>query len=261
MKINFSNIVKITYIVFLIIIKNINGQWYFLNPLPQGNIIDRILFIDNQKGFLLCGNNLQKTRNGGETWESITFEHFYGPMKIFFLNDENGWLTISDAGKGSLYNTKDSGENWEKLNIPEDIMTNFEMITDVFFTSEYVGYITTDAGKIYYTNDGGNYWLSQFSSLQRKDINSIYFLTENVGFAVGQTPLLVTNDGGKNWLIDSTMLGNNFGLEASKIHFVDSLFGYILSFNSIYITKDAGITWKNYIVENEIYNSQKDDFI
>ncbi|MCX6227105.1 MAG: hypothetical protein NTV01_20540 [Bacteroidia bacterium] len=57
------------FIVFVFVVSITNAQWFWQNPLPQGNILNCVKFVDATTGFAVgdCGTIL-KTTNGGIDW-------------------------------------------------------------------------------------------------------------------------------------------------------------------------------------------------
>jgi photosystem II stability/assembly factor-like uncharacterized protein len=88
-------------------------------------------------------------------------------------------------------------------------------------------------------------WVSQVSGTS-VDLNSVFFINENTGFASGGTPgygvVLKTTNGGTNWNINYTV-----GAVAFSILFLNSTTGYIAGgyypLSYILKTTDCGITW------------------
>ena len=90
-------IMKLQFIILgfslLITCLPINAQegWFWQNPLPQGNDLNDVYFLDSSTGFAVgyCGTII-KTMNGGEDWEVLNsgvFDDFYG---VFFANYNYG---------------------------------------------------------------------------------------------------------------------------------------------------------------------------
>ncbi len=64
-----------TLILSLIFISNSFAQegWFWQNPLPQGNNLTDVCFVDENTGYVL-GENLtfMKTTDGGDIWTYVT---------------------------------------------------------------------------------------------------------------------------------------------------------------------------------------------
>ena len=113
------------------------SQWEMVNPLPQGNRIEDIQFVDQNNGWVNCGNNLLKTADGGETWELITFDYFIGPQILNLLNPNELFLAQSnDFGESKIYFSNNRGNTWEPLNLPETLSSS-EYITDINFLNSH----------------------------------------------------------------------------------------------------------------------------
>ncbi|HEY7751848.1 MAG TPA: hypothetical protein VH917_06100, partial [Ignavibacteriaceae bacterium] len=53
----------------LALIESIHAQWFWQNPLPQGNNLNTVYFINDDTGFVAGLNGaMLKTTNGGEDW-------------------------------------------------------------------------------------------------------------------------------------------------------------------------------------------------
>jgi photosystem II stability/assembly factor-like uncharacterized protein len=104
-------------------------------------------------------NAIIRTRNGGQTWESITGPSVGVALNAVWVVDEKLWW-VGTAG-GNLYNTRDGGLTW--------IIKPFKgsgagSITDIKFSTRSVGWLShTDAtplGRILRTIDGGQSWFT-----------------------------------------------------------------------------------------------------
>jgi photosystem II stability/assembly factor-like uncharacterized protein len=218
--------------------------WQWQNPLPQGNRLDEIQFVDSLYGWIRAeGHTILRTTDGGQTWSEEIIgndpQQIYF-QKIFFVNQLNGWAVGSGAPPFILH-TSNGGKTWENLPIPAERNTgNYYNFRDVFFLDTLKGFFTDDFSGIFHTRDGGQTWEEQATGLRPgREIRSIFFVDSLKGFAVGATPLLYTKDGGRIWLHDSTIVGG------FKVSFVDSLHGWIFNPNGISRTEDGGRMWTN----------------
>ena len=85
---------------------------------------------------------------------------------------------------------------WEPINYPEDLK-----LTDVFFVTADVGWVSGAAGTMLHTKDGGKTWEAQLGgdpAAADPDIQRLRFFDERHGWAIKGEKLLATKDGA-NW--------------------------------------------------------------
>lgn len=135
-----------------------------------------------------------------------------------------------------------SQSNW-KWTIQESGTT--EALRDVFFLNDMTGWAVGDNGTILNTLNGGALWTAQTSNTDQR-LSSVHFIDENTGWITGgqdsgeQAPLLKTTDGGQNWQLMSYSFSAAF---VKDIFFVDDSTGWVIKSDSIYISKDGGVSW------------------
>ena len=229
--------------VFIIVVNIIypihsNAQgWEWQNPLPTGNSMKCLDFIDNLTGwFGFSGGTVLHTSDGGNTWEiQYTGIDGFWCQSIDFIDHQEGWIVGNpDGGPSYLIHTIDGGHNWTILHI--DSLHNLSFVK---FKDQKHGFMgTSRGGYIYYTEDGGESWEIVREGNHYDKLTSIVFLDKDQGWAEGEyMPLLYTDDGGRSWRPDSTISYGN------KVFFTDSKHGWICGWEKLYRTTDGGRTW------------------
>ncbi len=130
----------------------------------------------------------------------------------------------------------------------------------VFFVDSHTGYVASYSGRIIKTTDGGVSWTLQ-SSGTTKQLHSLYFINEHIGFAAGgcsgdqcggaESVILKTTDGGTIWIKQSTPTS----VELSDLYFLDEMRGFAVGFGFIVSTSDGGETWVAEEFEGENFRS------
>jgi len=110
-------------------------------------------------------------------------------------------------------------------------------VTDFCFPNVTTGYAVGWSGMAYKTIDGGDTWTKM--NLPLDDYLSIYFTSQDIGYANGFGNLYKTIDGGITW----TKNPNSFYYYRNKIKFWDSNIGYTFGDWGIKKTTDAGSNW------------------
>ena len=251
----------ITVCIIFLNSKIMFSQWEWQNPLPQGNRLGKVQFVDAFHGWIIAGTILLRSVDGGNNWDT----EYMGksPNSIYFTDAFNGWA-VGSGNPPFIIRTRDGGKTWETLPLPEEYQNiNYLTLFDVFFLDLLKGYFSDGSGHIFYTSDGGYTWEKQIFLMPGRDIKSICFINSSKGWAVGDIPLLQTTDGGNEWSVDSTMLGDVFGLQATKILFTDLLNGWILTKYKSFHTSNGGNDWIEYDVDPDPlgFNSRFGEYI
>jgi photosystem II stability/assembly factor-like uncharacterized protein len=212
--------------------------WHWQNPLPQGNSINNINFVDTNVGWSV-GNAgiILKTTDGGNHWYNQPTGVSSNLVKIQMLSNLIGWVV---GDNGVILKTINGGEDWQI--VPSG--TTYYNFNDVAFVNENVGWVVGDWGRILKTINGGTSWITTVFTYQGSsyEFSGIYMLNEQNGWIVSKGNLfLSTNDSGTNWIVHTE--GSNSGF--SDIQFTDDLHGWIsTSQPKILKTSDGGLTWQ-----------------
>ena len=122
---------------------NAGATW---DPSSTGNIFD-LWFVNDTLGFCGgAGGSLQRTYDGGITWQPLDNPFNADIYSIFFLNDTLGFF----AGGGGA-RTTDGGETWTSIGLPQFTMS-------IFFTDPDTGYAVGVSGYVLRTTNGGDDW-------------------------------------------------------------------------------------------------------
>jgi photosystem II stability/assembly factor-like uncharacterized protein len=242
---------KVLCIAFLyfFFLPELCAQWEWQNPLPQGNSLEQVTFVDNNYGWMLTiAGTLMRTTDGGSNW----IEHIIGKIwsqKIHFIDRLNGWCVGSGAPP-FVMKTTDGGKNWYDLPIPEERNDgSYYNLWDVFFIDTFKGFFVDSRGAIFHTSDGGQSWVKQFQNFLWRDLKSIYFLDSLKGFAVGYDELKRTDNGGDFWYEDSSVIFP-LGADPRKIQFIDDLYGWIMSKQTVFRTTNRGDSWTEFVIDS-----------
>lgn len=130
--------------------------------------------------------------------------------------------------------------NWEQVSVTDSI-GSVANLTSIHFINDSVGYLTGRAdstGQIFKTRDSGTTWTRQ-NSTTTNDLHSVYFISEDYGFAGGEyNTLLRTVDGGVTWKEQD----QNFSYH-SKFKFISPKAGFYVERKNVHMTLDSGLTW------------------
>ncbi len=170
-------------------------------------------------------------------WNTVTPNPSLG-LGLVLATDSNHLKAIKGILPYKFAFSDDGGTTWNDtaLNVPP---------SNLFFTDSMNGWITSNAGKIIHTIDGGRTWdLIQLNSI--KYLTTLQFLNDSVGFVLSDysDSLFTTNDKGVNWNYYKTNIPSG---SDQKIYFMNALDGWILNGRyddtTIYRTTDGGVNW------------------
>lgn len=170
----------------------------------QVSALNNIAFSDPQNGIAIGGEVgtglILRTTDAGQNWTNIynsgAVYNLLTSVQLFANN--NGFVVGNDEDTfaAKLFHLQ-NGEISNTLDFSDYIL-----FTDVFFIDDQIGFVTayTAAGNaILKTENGGTSW-SQVYFNPEKALNSITFVSADVGYAVGAEGLVVkTADGGSSW--------------------------------------------------------------
>lgn len=157
--------------------------------------LDLISVIDADSLVVAGGCTLRRSDDGGATFRRLPWngsgDRCGVPIAaLVFPTELRGFLVLAD---GSLLRTDDGGSTW--LALPPIPASG---PTAIAFTAPDVGVVATGAGLIYRTGDGGATW--QAAGLAARGLRSIFFVTAQHGYAVGErSTVMETLNGGKTW--------------------------------------------------------------
>jgi photosystem II stability/assembly factor-like uncharacterized protein len=160
----------------------------------------KIVFLDEDNGYMLSDKYLLKTTDKGESWSLLQpTEHILRAM--YFINRDTGWVA---GGEGVILKTIDGGINWEYQQMNS---TEYAVLTSLYFFDESTGWAAGNGldirgGVILKTTDGGNNWELNFNDYNEDFIGffSMSFNSPDSGWVVGLNGRMFnTTNRGNNW--------------------------------------------------------------
>jgi len=211
------------------------GEWNWKSPLPQGNLLLKVQFIDSLRGWAV-GNygTLLHTTTGGSTWYEQEFGRTDNLLDISMISSTEGW---SVGDNGTILHTIDGGDNWD-----EQTSGTFVGLNAVHFVDSMNGWAVGDNETILRTSNGGTTWVTQHSVPGPVSLNSVYFLSASNGWCAGSNnKLFHTTDGGVSW--SQRTIGTGI-ISFTSITFVTSSLGLIAGeHGAVFRTTDGGLFW------------------
>lgn len=223
------------------------GRTWSSQSVGTTDAVNDIFFRGKDDGYLLAGDRVFGTTDGGETWRELRqllARDFDGAIpelySIRFSGKRNGWIVGSVSRRDTvvdslIIHTGDGGLSWVRQLAPVR-----EELIHLDFVSDERGWVVGANGTILFTSDGGKNWTKQTSSTTAT-LYHVDFRNDRVGWAVGERgTLLRTTDGGETWStvtvpVRSTLL---------SVAFVDETQGWIVGRGGVILrSEDGGTTW------------------
>ena len=226
-------------------------SWQF-KPRPSEDALRDIYFVDEQNGWLVCEKNvydlktrdepityLMRTSDGGATWKRMNIRDAdinTRLVRAVFTRKGRGWVF---GEGGTLYATRDSGENWVRLQIP----TRHLLLGGAFIDDDR-GWLVGAGATILQTSDGGETWhLSKLADADGVRFTATSFVDNRLGWAVGSGGhVLRTINGGRTWEAQNT----GVAVDLLDVKFLNALDGWAVGAEGTVIhTTDGGLHWTN----------------
>ncbi len=221
----------------------LNDNWKWLNPSPQGNTLNSVDFVDNNTGYSAgTYGTLLKTTDGGAEWTQISTGTDRNLISMCFVNASTGYV---GGARQLLRKTTDAGQTWQNLQLPvQGQWDTAYYVMDINFVTPNTGYVVGFfqlESKIWKTTDGGSSWVTQGTG-GADYLKKTYFLDEITGFAFGgptYSEVIKTTNGGATWQSVSQE-----SYIAYSMCFINATTGvYGCADGRVYRTVDGGNTW------------------
>lgn len=223
------------------------GLTWMQQSVETKDAINDIYFRNKEDGYLLAGNSIFQTDDGGQTWREIRryFATDFGGAQpelysVRFSGKKRGWVVGSISADERVVDslviyTDDGGKSWQRQRVP----TKQELI-HVDFADEKRGWIVGVGGTILHTEDGGETWAEQLSNT-KATLYHVDFRNERVGWAVGErATILRTTDGGLTWVPVEVKVRATF----LSVEFPDEKAGWLVGRGGVILrSDDGGRTW------------------
>jgi photosystem II stability/assembly factor-like uncharacterized protein len=223
-------------LIFLIVIfltTSLHAQWEWQNPLPQGNSLNAVHFIDENEGWAVGWyGTILHTTDAGISWEKININTTDYFNDLIFIGHDTGWV----VGYGMIYHTNDGGNTWIEQNIPVPLNCQ-----SVCFINVDEGWVVGSNHTIIHTSNGGLHWEEQDSGLGTEYVwlESVCFINEHKGYACGWDGIILrTLNGGISWELQPTGTDD----QLNSIFFQDQFTGWALG-GCLLQTTNGGYTW------------------
>ncbi len=185
-----------------------------LETITQIAPISDFQFVSETHGWVLAGNQLWWSENGGSSWREVTPPVDGQLWTASFIDEQHGFAVLSSIDELFttyiyLASTDDSGNNWqteEITRIPIENPDNALEAAYLYFLDQDTGWVVLkrltgrnfSVGTIWGTKDGGNSWQSSTMPIGA----AVYFVDSTLGFTAGGVQgqdLYRTIDSGLTW--------------------------------------------------------------
>ncbi len=200
----------------------------------SGSFFSTITFLDNNTGYLQGSTHIYKTTNAGLDWTAINNEAFTFSPNDFHLVNENEMWMSHNNGAFPGSKSTDGGLTW--TNIPNDDLPGRSY--GVFGNDQGV-WITGELSRIGFTSDGGASFIDQIPG-NKNILLKASFHDEQFGLVAGnEGALLRTQNGGMIW--EDLSLDDNSTI--FDVFVLDNNYCWAASFDGILRSEDGGDNW------------------
>jgi photosystem II stability/assembly factor-like uncharacterized protein len=237
-----------TVLISLIFPVSSVAQWTRQSPLPTGNVLTDVCFINPDTGWIFGEHGtVFRTTDAGQSWTDQSVPSTGRINAGLFLDNGSGWVALSagtDGNAGEIFGSDDWGNHWDLL-----FSDQSSAIRDISFLNKDTGWalgylqqISPFTGSWNYflkTENGGKDWLL-LDFMVESHFTKLCFIDDTTGYIAGAgTPnLMKTSDGGHSWI--SVHQPTNSGL--TDVVFTDLNSGYTCG-NNFYFTHNGGASW------------------
>ncbi len=156
--------------------------WIWQNPLPQGNNMSNLQFVNPTTAYAMCFNSVMKSTNAGSNWSIYYTNHSQNNTSLHFISETTGFI-VSDTG--IVLKTVNGGVNW-------NIISNFNQMKfhKIYFSDVNTGYLLRynsygiRGTTLYRTSNSGLTW-SELLKDSTLDLNDIKFSDLQSGYFGG----------------------------------------------------------------------------
>jgi photosystem II stability/assembly factor-like uncharacterized protein len=139
------------------------------------------------------------------------------------------------GGNGRIIKSNNGGIAWSELSSG----TSLDLIRDGCFLNENQGWLLENGNIVLHTENGGDDW-TRIDTLPDY-AEAFCFTGEQKGWAVANSCIMHTADGGQNWNIQFTAIG--YTLRMCDIAFIDDQHGWALGEDTLLRTVNGGQNW------------------
>jgi photosystem II stability/assembly factor-like uncharacterized protein len=220
-----------------------DGGWFWQNPLPQGNDLHGVSFVDAGRGWAVgARGTILHTTDGGADWQTQRSGTNAWLDGVAFADATHGWAVgdiddeITGATTRVILATSDGGAHWNT-----QLSETANGLNGVSFPDASHGWAVGWSGTILTTSDGGAHWNTQDSGTSDY-FYAVDFVDASHGWAVGESGLvLATADGGATWSVQDSDTHNDLW----GVSFCDASHGWAVgSGSTIVATTDGGTHWR-----------------
>lgn len=251
------------------------GRTWLMSSVPFGRVA--YFFLNQQEGWALedlgagAGSHyvaLHRTNDGGETWSQV-FAHEPGESKSLPESGTKNGVTFVDQSRGFIggaipmtdhfhfFVTEDGGVTWVQetdISLPGEFTGSFLDVSQPVFMDAATGILAVHAMSpggssllVYRSEDAGRTWFYRGAVADGRDAD---FISVEQGWAVSDTDLFSTVDGGASWeRLSATGLPADVTLH--QVVFADQDHGWLLAYQDtgsatqrlLFRTLDGGQSW------------------
>ena len=218
------------------------SNWFWQNPLPQGNNLFGLKVFDENNALCISSNNVLRTSNGGENWNVIN-TGFPGVNSCISVYDQNSCIILIDFNL--LIKSSNGGYNWFHFNY----LNNIRAPVSITFINNNTGFLIS---RLNYSPEGGTQLMRtsngglNWEIKKVDDSYEIYYINfpdQITGYAAGRNnyllKLLKSTDSGITW--DS--IPSLISIIPTSLYFINESTGFIASYSGIHKTINEGNNW------------------
>ncbi|WP_207436023.1 YCF48-related protein [Sabulibacter ruber] len=224
------------------------GQTWAEADFPEDMLVSNIVMM-GQTGYMVGGNSIMKTVDGGRTWQNLTYPTHasgeYGFYHVSFIDAQTGW--VLDHHNKSILHTSNGGQTWAATALPENVIGNPSLSFSQFrFQSTTVGFLVDTQHYIYRTTDGGRSWVKVLDQpgqyLQYLDVSADGRTVIALSIMTPNT-VYVSTDAGETWQSKREAFVYH---DLSDVTFLNTTQGWAVGDAGTLIrTRDGGQAWEN----------------
>ena len=161
--------------------------------IPVPGALDTLYAVSGASGNVVtvvgAGGKAWNTPDAGVTWiqrETGTREDLTGLAQ----SGRNSWAV---GGENALLSSVDGGDSWATYSLE-----SLPSYVAASFVDESTGWVVGRSGLIWNTRDGGKNWGQQDAGM-RKDFNAVLASSRTICYAVGESVVVKTDNGGLSW--------------------------------------------------------------